>query len=290
MKKLLSILILLNLSLSVYAQIKDDQIVLGRIADKTMHATTDCPTITYEDFLQNSIFKIKYSNAVSEKFELCKHCWENLALKKAGTTYIPKYETIISVYDYTKNETKQYSWYERVNSTNNIDGIYSITVEHDSLTPSKVQDIIDAHITQNLSATSSLLGALGTSLATVRGDAFAPAQSSLETQHNAIMLAWASNYAVTAESLGIKVTITNTSSKEISVTDNGLGRQWYILPGQSISINGTDFYTGECRVSNGSTLVNYINFSILNFLFKSKPKYATNDFYYISCPPLSGSD
>ena len=41
MKKLLSILILLNLSLSVYAQIKDDQIVLGRIADKTMHATTD---------------------------------------------------------------------------------------------------------------------------------------------------------------------------------------------------------------------------------------------------------
>lgn len=209
----------------------------------------------------------------------------------AKTTYIPAYFNTLVILDNGKVDSVQN--YQRILEYDTEDGLVSISILQQYVTPELVKEIKQMKRTEGWASVAAGLSAFSSGYSKgqmysgrVTGYNVRNYIESRDNMNQSIYLAESAN--ATAESLMelmVDVLIRNNSEKEILINDIERGLTWFVMPKGDVIIPAQKDESMNLRISSVNPLdekIRYAHFLSTSKMRKYDLKHETDSFWYIN--------
>lgn len=209
----------------------------------------------------------------------------------AKTTYIPAYFNTLVILDNGKVDSVQN--YQRILEYDTEDGLVSISILQQYVTPELVKEIKQMKRTEGWASVAAGLSAFSSGYSKgqmysgrVTGYNVRNYIESRDNMNQSIYLAESANAA--AESLMelmVDVLIRNNSEKEILINDMERGLTWFVMPKGDVIIPAQKDESMNLRISSVNPLdekIRYAHFLSTSKMRKYDLKHETDSFWYIN--------
>ena len=209
----------------------------------------------------------------------------------AKTTYIPAYFNTLVILDNGKVDSVQN--YQRILEYDTEDGLVSISILQQYVTPELVKEIKQMKRTEGWASVAAGLSAFSSGYSKgqmysgrVTGYNVRNYIESRDNMNQSIYLAESAN--ATAESLMelmVDVLIRNNSEKEILINDMERGLTWFVMPKGDVIIPAQKDESMNLRISSVNPLdekIRYAHFLSTSKMRKYDLKHETDSFWYIN--------
>lgn len=190
------------------------------------------------------------------------------------TTYIPQYYTQITIVK--DGVTRCDSTITREMLMNAVDGHYSFTVIHDSVTKERVKAIKNMKAAAGWAAFASVMGGVSAGLNPLHnGRDVVDFMRSREIMVSSAFLNQVTKHEGNSlQHVPINILFENLSDKEMSINDLQRGLIWYVAPHTSLTLKCGNPEMNEFRVAyNDNTEIEYVTIQSGNFLEKENIAY-----------------
>ena len=209
----------------------------------------------------------------------------------AKTTYIPAYFNTLVILDNGKVDSVQN--YQRILEYDTEDGLVSISILQQYVTPELVKEIKQMKRTEGWASVAAGLSAFSSGYSKgqmysgrVTGYNVRNYIESRDNMNQSIYLAESAN--ATAESLMelmVDVLIRNNSEKEILINDMERGLTWFVMPKGDVIIPAQKDESMNLRISSVNPLdekIRYAHFLSTSKMKKYDLKHETDSFWYVN--------
>ncbi len=209
----------------------------------------------------------------------------------AKTTYIPAYFNTLVILDNGKVDSVQN--YQRILEYDTEDGLVSISILQQYVTPELVKEIKQMKRTEGWASVAAGLSAFSSGYSKgqmysgrVTGYNVRNYIESRDNMNQSIYLAESANAA--AESLMelmVDVLIRNNSEKEILINDMERGLTWFVMPKGDVIIPAQKDESMNLRISSVNPLdekIRYAHFLSTSKMRKYDLKHETDSFWYVN--------